>query len=93
MVWLKARRYFTFKGTPYASGHVFAVSALEAVQMRVSRAVDFAKRPANPTPAPKRRGRTYTTKHMVAAPPVVAEPALVQIPVDDDQNSDLHDED
>ncbi len=73
-VWLKARRDFTFKGTPYRSGQVFLESALVAVQMQVMRAVEFAKAPVtppppDPAPKPTRRRNTYATKQMVAESP------------------------
>lgn len=63
-VWLQARQAFTFKGQDYASGQVFSVVPLEAVQMLAKRRVAIARQPektaeqaASQLPQ-KRRGRT-----------------------------------
>lgn len=64
MVWLKARRDFTFKDTSYRDGEVFTVPPLVAVQMQAQRNVTFAKAPE---PAKTRRKRK-------APEPVVVEP-------------------
>jgi hypothetical protein len=78
MVWLSARRDFTFKGTSYASGDVFQVAPLVAVQMKAARLVTFAKAPPvrpeaesrEPTPTRRRVRRTSTsTDRPVDAPP------------------------
>ena len=81
MVWLKARRDFTFKDTSYRDGEVFAVPAIVAVQMRVLRTVEWAKAPSL-KPSRKRR------KAADPAPPsepdmVVGEPLEPVIEPDD----------
>jgi len=91
-VWLRARRDFTFKGTPYRSGDVFSAQPIDAVQMQVLRAVSFAKAPPpEPAPVPTRRKRTYITKQIVAEP-VTPEPMPDPVSAGDDQNSDLDDD-
>lgn len=68
MVWLKARRDFTFKDTSYRDGEVFAVAPLVAVQMHVQRTVTWAKPPADP-PKGRRRSRKAPEPVPVTEPP------------------------
>ncbi len=90
MVWLSARRDFTFAGTSYRKGDVFQATPIAAVQMRVLCAVEWAKAPApvaEPEPvvsAPKRRTRRAVAQvEAVVTPPAEPEPPVAVEPVAD----------
>jgi hypothetical protein len=83
-IWVRARHEFTFAGQSHATGDVFAVAPLEAVQLQARRAVVLARPPAAPVaavqasvPTPRRQRRPPRVMTTAGSPLVVAPEAPV----------------